>query len=64
MRIAVMIIFLMQQRVANAEFMQHSFIGVAFAMFLKNGFADHFGRHLNFNWKIIGIGKRAIVVDG
>ena len=46
MRIAVMIILLMQQRVADAEFVQHGFVGVALAVFFENGFADHFGGHL------------------
>ena len=41
-----MIIFLMQQRVADAELVQHGFVGVALAVFFQNGFAEHLGGHL------------------
>ena len=62
MRIAVMIIFLVQQGMANPKLMQDGFVGVALAVFFKNGFTDHFGRHLLFNGQIIGVGELAIVV--
>ena len=53
MRVAVVIIFLVQQRVANAEFVQHDFVGVAFAVFFENGFADHLSRHLLLDGQFI-----------
>ena len=53
MRVTVMVIFLMQQRVTNAEFVQDSFVGVAFAVFLENGFADHLGGQLLFDGQFI-----------
>ena len=54
MRIAVMIIFLMQKRVTDAEFVQHSFVGVALAVLFENGFADKFGGHLLL--ALLGVG--------
>ena len=62
MRIAVMIIFLMQQRMADAEFMQHGFIGVTFAVFFQDGFADKLGGHLLVRRQIIGERKFAVVI--
>ena len=41
MRVAVMIILLMQQRMAGAQFMQYGFVRVALAMFFEDGFTDH-----------------------
>ena len=62
MRIAVMIIFLVQQRVAGAQFVQHGFVGVAFAVFFQNGFADHLGGHLLLDRQIVRVGELAVVI--
>ena len=48
-----MIIFLMQQRVTQTELVQYGFVGVAFAVFFENGFADHFGGHLLLNGQFV-----------
>ena len=61
-RIAVMIIFLVQQGVAGAEFVQHGFVRVAFAVLFENGFADHFRRHLLLDRQIVRVGELAVVV--
>ena len=57
MRVAVMIIFLMQQGVAGAQFVQHGFVGIAFAVFFQDGFAEHFGGHLLFRREIRRVGQ-------
>jgi len=41
-----MIILLMQQRVANPQFVQHGFVCIALAVLFEDGFADHLCRHL------------------
>ena len=57
MRVAVMMIFLMQQCVTETECMQHGFIGVALAMFFQDGFPDHFVGNLLLRWQIVRVCK-------
>ncbi len=57
MRIAVMIILLVQQRVPGAQLVQDGFVGIAFAVFFQNGLSDHLGGHLLFGGQIVGVGK-------
>ena len=57
-----MIIFLVQQRVADAEFVQHGFVGVAFAVFFQNGFAEHFCGHLLLGGQIVRERKFSVVI--
>jgi hypothetical protein len=64
MRVAVMIIFLVQERVADAEFVDDGDVGVALAMFFENRFADHFLGHLIFARQVVRVGEFAIVIDG
>src|ERR1035437_9108678 len=54
-RVAVMIILLMQQRMADAEFVQHGFVGVAFAVFFENGFTKHLGGHLLLDGQVVPV---------
>ena len=61
-RIAVMIILLMQQGLAGAKLVQHGFVGVALAMFFENGFADHLRGHLLLDRQIVRIGELAVVI--
>ena len=49
MRVAVVIILLVQQRLADAQFVQHGFVGVALAVLFQDGFAEHLGGHLLFD---------------
>ncbi len=48
-----MIIFLVQQRVADAEFVQHRFVRIALAVLFENRFANHFGGHLLFDRQFV-----------
>ena len=61
-RVAVMIVFLMQQHLAEAQLVQHRFVGVALTMFFKNGFGQHPGRHLLLDWQVAGMGEPPIVI--
>jgi hypothetical protein len=63
MRVAVVIILLMQQRLADAQFVQHRFVRVALAVFFENGFAEHLGGHLLLDRQIVRVRERAVVVD-
>src|SRR6185436_18957797 len=49
MWVAVVIIFLVQERVADAQLVQDGAVGVAFAVLFQNGFADQLRRHLLFD---------------
>ena len=64
MRIAVLIIFLVQQGLADAEFVENGLVGVALAVFFQNGFADHFRRHLLFDGQFIRVREAAVVIHG
>lgn len=33
-------------------------------MLLEDGFADEFGGHLLFAWKVVGMSEDAVVIDG
>src|SRR5665213_21537 len=63
MRITMMVILLMQQRVAQTQFMQNNFVRVTLAMLFQNGFADKFSGHLLFNWQIVCVGKFSIIIN-
>ena len=59
-----MIIFLMDEHLAEAQFVEDGFVGVAFAVFFEDGFADHFGGHLLLAREVVGVSERAIVIHG
>jgi hypothetical protein len=63
MRIAVMIILLVEERILQAQLMENHFVRVALTMFFENRFADHLGGHLLFARLIIGVSEAAIVID-
>jgi hypothetical protein len=62
-RIAVVIIFLVEERFAEPKFVEDYFVGVAFAMLLENAITDHLSRHLLIARQIIRIGKPTIIID-
>ena len=58
-----MVIFLVQQSVAQPQFMENGFVGIAFAVLFKDGFADHFSGHLLLARQIIRVRQATIVID-
>ncbi len=42
--------------------MQHRFVGIAFAVFFQNGFADHLGGHLLLARQVVGVGEAAVII--
>ena len=59
-----MIILLMQQRMAQTQFVKHGFVGVALAVLFENGFADHLSGHLLFDGQFVRVRESPIVVHG
>ena len=57
-----MIILLMQQRMAQTQFVKHGFVGVALAVFFENEFTDQFGGHLLFHRQVVGEREFSVVV--
>ena len=47
---------------ADAEFVQHGFVGVALAVFFQNGFADHFRRHLLLDRQIVRVSEFPVII--
>ena len=58
-----MIILLLQQRVADAQLVQHRFVCVALAVLLQDAFAKHLDGHLLLHRQIVGVRERAVVID-
>ncbi len=61
-RVAVMIILLVQQRLAHAQFVQHGLVRVALAVLFQNGLADHLVWYLLIERQIVRVREAAIVV--
>ena len=62
--VAVMVIFLVQEGAAEAQFVQDGRVGVALAVFFQRGLADHLRRHLLFDGQIVGESEAAVVING
>ncbi len=62
MRIAVVIILLVQQRLVQAQFVQYGFVRIAFPVFLQNGFTNHLDWHLLGSGQIVGVGESSIII--
>ena len=61
-RVGVVIILLVQQRMANPQLVQHRFVRVALAVFLQNGLANHLRGHLLLARQVVGPRKTAVVI--
>ena len=62
MRIAVMVILLVQQRLADAQFVQHGFVRLALAVLFQDGLAEHLGRHLLLFRQVAGESEPPVIV--
>ena len=63
-RVAVVVILLMQQGGADAEFVEDGVVGLALAVLFEDRFADHFGGQLLFARQVIRRRETAVVIDG
>ena len=63
MRVAVVVILLMHQRVADPQFVEDRRVRFALAVLFKDRFADHRGGHLPLLWQIVGVGETAVVIN-
>ena len=62
-RVTVVIILLLEQRLADAQLMQHCFVGFALAVLFQDRFAEKPGGHLLFLGQVIGAEKTTIIVN-
>lgn len=62
--VAMMIIFLVQEGVAHAEFVKHGSIGFAGSVLGEDGFAEQGLGHLGFDGQIGGVRETPVVIDG
>ena len=63
-RVAVVVILLMQQGGAHAEFVEDGVVGIALAVLFEDRFADHFSGQLLVARQVIGRRETAVVIDG
>ncbi len=60
----MVVVLLMEQRLAQAQRVHHRFVRVAFPVFFEDRLAEHVGRHLLIGRQIGGVSETAIVIDG
>src|SRR5436190_968278 len=62
--VTVVIVFLMQERFAQPQLVQHGFIRIALAMLFENGLAQHFAGHLLLDRQIDRMRELAVIIHG